>query len=72
MNCKMMLVVSGLLVGSAGAALKPLPEAVQPDPDGLEINRSHAIRFANLLPRQRCGGKACGTYNNWELAEVLY
>jgi len=52
----------------ACAALKPLPRAVLPDPGGLAINRGHAIRFANPLPRQRCGKNACGTYNNWELA----
>ena len=57
-----------LLSGVAIAARGKLPEAVLPDSAGLSINRGHEIRFGNPLPRQTCGGRACGTYNNWELA----
>lgn len=51
-----------------GVAFGGLPEKKLPDPMCLEINRGREIVFANPLPRMRCDGKNCGTYNNWELA----
>ena len=59
-----LVLVSGLMEG----ALKPLPKGSLPDPAGLKINQGRTIPFQNPLPRMRCGKKACGTYNNWELA----
>ena len=59
-----LVLVSGLMEG----ALKPLPKGSLPDPAGLKINQGRTIPFQNPLPRRRCGKKACGTYNNWELA----
>ena len=59
-----LVLVSGLMEG----ALKPLPKGTLPDPAGLKINQGRTIPFQNPLPRMRCGKKACGTYNNWELA----
>ena len=59
-----LVLVSGLMEG----ALKPLPKGSLPDPAGLKINQGRTIPFKNPLPRMRCGKKACGTYNNWELA----
>ena len=59
-----LVLVSGLMEG----ALKPLPKGSLPDPAGLKINQGRTIQFQNPLPRMRCGKKACGTYNNWELA----
>ena len=53
---------------AATAALKPLPKGTLPDYGKLKVNEGRAIKFAHPLPRQRCGKKACGTYNNWELA----
>ena len=54
------------LTGSA--ALRPLPPREPPPSAGLKINMGRAIPFANPLPRMRCGGRSCGTYNNWEFA----
>ena len=68
MNRISLSVVSFCLVGTVGAALKPLPRGTLPDPAALKINAGREIQFANPLPRQRCGRNACGTYNNWELA----
>ena len=59
-----LVLVAGLMEG----ALKPLPKGSLPDPAGLKINQGRTIPFQNPLPRMRCGKKACGTYNNWELA----
>ena len=59
-----LVLVSGLMEG----ALKPLPKGSLPDPTGLKINQGRTIPLQNPLPRMRCGKKACGTYNNWELA----
>lgn len=59
-----LVLVSGLMEG----ALKPLPKGSLPDPAGLKINQGRTIPFQNPLPRMRSGKKACGTYNNWELA----
>ena len=61
--------VSGLLVATVAVAARvPLPRGQLPDPAALKINAGREIRFRNPLPRMRCGEKACGTYNNWELA----
>ena len=56
------------LACAAAGALKPLPKGTLPDPSGLKINQGRTIQFLNPLPRMRCGKRACGTYNNWELA----
>ncbi len=66
---KTILVIGGLFFAlGASAALKPLPPAKLPDPATLKVNAGREVRFANPLPRMRCGKAACGTYNNWELA----
>ena len=66
---RLLLAVGSVLVaGLMEGALKPLPKGSLPDPAGLKINQGRTIPFQNPLPRMRCGKKACGTYNNWELA----
>ena len=64
------IILGAVLVaaGCAAAALQPMPAGKLPDPSGLAINAGRVIKFANPLPRMRCGKAQCGTYNNWELA----
>ena len=38
------------------------------DSSSLSINAGRAVKFANPLPRMKCGEAACGTYNNMELS----
>ena len=65
---KIILGAAIVAAGCAAAALQPMPVGKLPDPAGLAINAGRAIKFANPLPRMRCGKVQCGTYNNWELA----
>ena len=62
------LLAAWSVVFSLGAALKPMPPAKLPEAAQLKVNVGRTIQFENPLPRQRCGVRNCGTYNNIEFA----
>ena len=55
-----------LMAGCVMAVLQPTDGLA--DPAELAINDGHIIKFANPLPRMKCGDVLCGTYNNMELS----
>ena len=60
-----------LCIATAGCALgatRATPGGELSDPLNFTINAGREIRFANPLPRMRCGNAECGTYNNMELS----
>ena len=64
----MIRIVSAVLAAEAFAALPKMPVRPTPDAATLKMNAGRELKFMNPLPRQRCGGKTCGTYNNREFA----
>ena len=55
-----------LMAGCVMAALQPTDGMA--DPAEFAINDGRIIKFANPLPRMKCGKIKCGTYNNPELS----
>ena len=67
-SLRILSVVLSVVSLTVAAALQPLPPGELPPSANLKINAGRVIPFENPLPRMRCGGRQCGTYNNWELA----